>query len=207
MLAPVQLSLGTPLYQESITTPLNEPKVGETLVLLEHGGVPFAYAVGADRQPRHITPSQLLKALECDAEAPAQPLPADTNRRVMAAFERARQDVESRLGRDRRAGSDTRLRRYLNRQFRLLRERQRENEDELRRVGILQQVFADDLPPRVAEAIEEMRRLNLSGESLVRRLEALRALYRLNPPDEEEGGGPKEVGVLRIVCSNGLVQE
>jgi hypothetical protein len=96
--------------------------------------------------------------------------------------------------------------RFLVKQFRLLRQTYRDDEDELKRNAVLQQIFPDNASPRAVEALDEIRRLEITGESLPRRLEALRALHRLNPPDEDDG--PDEhtpVGVLRIVCSDGLI--
>ncbi len=49
-----------------------------------------------------------------------------------------------------------------------------------------------------------MRRVGLDGDILLRRLEALRDKYRLNPSGEDDSPGTA-VGVLRIVCSEGLV--
>jgi hypothetical protein len=123
----------------------------------------------------------------------------------MAAFERARVDVSQRLGTERRPTSDTKLRRYLSKQFRQLREQYRGNDEELKRIGVLQQIFPDHVPTRALEELNEVRRLEIVGDGLIRRLEALRARHRLNPPGEDEGAyDGSEVGVLRIVCSDGL---
>jgi hypothetical protein len=200
----VQMPLATPAEQAGIQTPMDAPQPGETVVLLEQDGVAMAYAVGETMKPRHVTPTQLVRAVSCEPEEPARPLPHHTNQRVMAAFEQARLDMASRLGRARRPTSDTRLRRYLAKQFRILRQQYKEQDDELKRIGVLQQIFLGDVPARAMEALNEMRRMELGGDSLVRRLEALRAMYRLNPPDEDEAE-VQEVGVLRIVCSDGLV--
>jgi hypothetical protein len=124
----------------------------------------------------------------------------------MAAFERARTDMASRLGRARKPSSDTRLHRYLSKQFRLLRQEYKEDNAELKRIGVLQQIFLGDLPARVVETLNETRRMEIAGDALTRRLEALRVRYRLNPPADDDGAEPGEVGVLRIVCSDGLVR-
>lgn len=113
--------------------------------------------------------------------------------------------MEPSFGRDRRPTSDTRLRRYLTKQFRVLRQTYRDDEAELKRIAVLQQIFPDNASPRAVEALDEIRRLEITDEGLLRRLEALRALHRLNPPDEDDGPEEGEpVGVLRIVCSDGL---
>ena len=46
---------------------------------------------------------------------------------------------------------------------------------------------------------------HLEGDSLIRRLEAPRSTYRLNPP-EDDGTADQEPRVIRIVCSDGLTQ-
>jgi superfamily II DNA or RNA helicase/HKD family nuclease len=202
----VQIPLTTPSQDAGVQTPMDDPRPGETVVLLEQDGVTMAYAVDGDLHPRRVTPIQLVRAVTCERDAPADPLPRETNRRVMAAYDAARYEMSTRLGRDRRPTSDTRLRRYLTKQFRILRQTYREDEDELKRISVLQQIFPDHASPRAVEALEEIRRLEIAGDNLLRRLEALRALHRLNPPDEEDG--PDEhtpVGVLRIVCSDGLI--
>ena len=82
----------------------------------------------------------------------------------------------------------------------------RDDENEIKRIAVLQQIFPDNASARALEALEEIRRLDITGESLLHRLEALRALHRLNPPDEDDGPDEGEpVGVLRIVCSDGLL--
>lgn len=200
----VQIPLTSPTQEAGVPMAMDAPAPGDTVVLLEQGNVRLGYAAGSDSQPRHITPSQLVRAVACEPDTPAEPLSPDTNRRVMAAVERARRDLDMRLGEDRRPTTDTRLRRYLNRQFRLLREQHKGNDEELARVGILQQIFPDRLPPRAIEAVEEMRRLDIGGDHLIHRLEALRRRHRLNPADDDDRAG-QEIGVLRIVCSDGLL--
>jgi hypothetical protein len=165
----------------------------------------MAYAVGDDLKPRRITPTQIVNGVACGPETPTRPLPIATNKRVMAAFDQAQRDMESRLGQDRRPTCDTRLRRYLGKQFRLLREQHRDDGDELNRIGVLQQIFPDHIPARAMEELNEVRRLEINGDLLIRRLEALRLRHRLNPPEDDEGGSVGESGVLRIVCSEALI--
>ena len=47
--------------------------------------------------------------------------------------------------------------------------------------------------------------MRLEGQTLVRRLEALRERYRLNPVDVDGRQQSNETQVIRIVCSDGLV--
>jgi len=112
-------------------------------------------------------------------------------------------DAAKRLGREGKPG-DTKLRRYLRRELKKLRDAFRGNDDELRRIGIMQQIFEAPLPPRATDALTDLCRLNLQGETLLLRLEALREHYRLALPGDGNSGG-EPAGVLRIVCSEGLV--
>jgi hypothetical protein len=203
----VQLPLGSPQAQAGIESPFDDPKPGETVVLFKHGDRPAPYAVAADLKPRVITPGQFIAAIECDSTTPAAQVPRDTNQRVTAAYAATRRDASSRLGRARRPGSDTRLRRYVSRQLRVARDEAGDDAEELRRIGVLQQIFLDYLPSNVINALEEVRRLQLTGPLLIRRLEALRQRYRLNPPEPDDGASASaDAEVVRIVCSDGLVE-
>ena len=103
-------------------------------------------------------------------------------------------------------GTDTRLRRYLSKQLRAAREQWADDAEELSRIGVLQQIFLDHLPANVLAELEEVRRMELTGASLVRRLEALRERHRLNPAEQEAAAPtPAAEEVVRIVCSGGLL--
>ena len=202
----VQLPLTTPREEEGIRSPREEPRAGETVVLLKHDDRPMMYAVDEQLRTRQITPGQLIQAIECGPDTPRAKLPDDTNDRVMAAYEAARRDARSRLGRARRPTSDTRLRRHLQRALRQARDAAGDDQEELRRISILQQIFLDHLPRNVVQDLEEVRRMQIEGASLIRRLEAMRSRYRLNPPDADEAAPePADAEVVRIVCSDGLV--
>ena len=124
----------------------------------------------------------------------------------MTAYDAARRDARARLGRARRPTSDTRLRRYLSRALRSARDAASGDQEELRRIGILQQIFLDHLPRNVLQDLEEVRRMEFEGSSLIKRLEAMRLRYRLNPPDADEAAAePVDAEVVRIVCSDALV--
>ncbi|HEY7065080.1 MAG TPA: helicase-related protein [Chloroflexota bacterium] len=202
----IQLPLSSPQLEAGVQSPSDDPRPGETVMLFKHGDRPSAYAVGADLQPRLLTPGRLVAAIECDPDTPGARLPADTNQRVTAAYEQTRRDAAGRLGRARRPGSDTRLRRYLSRQLRAAREQFAEDAEELKRVGVLQQIFLDHLPTSVLGELEEARRMELTGVSLIRRLEALRERHRLNPAESDAAGPPAEAEVVRIICSDGLIE-
>jgi len=197
-----QMPLMSPAEQVGVASPFDNPKPGETVVLVSSGGITESYAVGDDLAPRKITASQLLAAAECEPETPAKPLPAKTNERVMAAFGLFKEESSRSLGRARRPTSDTRLRRYLSKQLNLLRAVLRDNPTELRRIDNLRMIFLDHVPPRVEAALRDVRELQIEGDALIRRLEALRNTYRLNPPEEE--ATDREPEVIRIVCSDGL---
>jgi len=199
-----QLPLTMPLQDAGVRTPLDDVRRDETVVLLKVADRSLGYAVGADLQPRVLSASQLLRAMECLPRTPASPLPPETNARVMAAYEAARREVAARLGRARRPGSDSRLRRYLSRQLRLAREAAAADPEETKRIGVLQQIFLDYLPTTVLGELDEVRRMELIGPPLLRRLEALRQRHRLNP-HEESNSARSEGEVMRIVCSDGLI--
>jgi hypothetical protein len=200
-----QIPLISPSEQVGATSPFDDPKPGETLVLMNEAGVTDCYAVGDDCEPRSISPAQLVGAMECTPETPAAPLPEKTNERVMLAFDTFKAEAQRKLGRARRPGGDSRTRRYLSRQLNIAREQFKNDIDEVRRIEVLRQIFLDQLPPRVLAALRDIRELHLEGAGLIRRLEALRLTYRLNPPDEGEGDpSSQEPQVIRIVCSEGL---
>jgi hypothetical protein len=202
-----QLPLGAPPPEEAPRPPFDRPAPGETVILLKQGDRASAYTVGADLQPRVLGLGQLIAAMECTPETPAAPLPADTNERVMAAYEATRREAEPRLGRARRPGSDTRLRRYLSRHLRRARDDCADDAEELKRISILQQIFLDHLPANVLSELEEVRRMDLTGASLLRRLEALRERHRLNPAEPEDSASTAATTeVIRIICSDGLTE-
>jgi len=124
----------------------------------------------------------------------------------MAAYDATRNEAQARLGRARRPISDTRVRRYLSRELRLARDESREEPEQLRRVGVLQQIFLDQLPSNIAAELQEVRRMELTGESLIRRLEAMRERYRINPAESDDGLTPAAAEVVRIVCSDALTR-
>ena len=191
---------------DSMPSPFDEPGPGETLVLLGEGDLKRCYAVSVNRdgdaQPRTISPAQFIAAAECAPDTPTQPLPQDTNERVMAAFEAFRSDMSRHLGRSRRR-PDSRNRRYVSRQLNIA--RNQVEEADVPMIATLRRIFLGDLSPQVENALTEIRNMRIEGLALVRRLEALRERYRLNPPDDSTDSQPPEPQVIRIVCSDGLV--
>ena len=81
-----QAPLMSPSNPRSNASPFDDPRQDETLVLLGAGGAHGCYAVGSDLAPRAVSPAQLIDAAACNRDTPAEPLPADTNERVMATF-------------------------------------------------------------------------------------------------------------------------
>ena len=202
-----QAPLMSPSTLASVPSPFDDPGPSETVVLLGAGGsrgVNGCYAVGADLQPRPITPAQLVGAAECPPGTPAEPLPKDTNERVMAAFDSFRSDFQRRLGRARRP-RDTRARRYVSRQLNIALREAAGTPTDVRRIEVLRRIFMGDLSPQVENALIEIRELRLEGSALRTRLEALRERYRLNPPDDSDRSQAHEPQVIRIVCSDGLL--
>ena len=197
----------SPSTLASVASPFDDPGPSETVVLLGAGGsrgVNGCYAVGADLQPRAITPAQLVAAAECTPGTPAEPLPEDTNKRVMAAFEAFGGDFQRRLGRARRP-RDTRARRYVSRQLNIALRETAGTPTDVGRIEVLRRIFMGDLSPQVENALSEIRELRLEGSALRTRLEALRERYRLNPPDDAGRSEAQEPQVIRIVCSDGLL--
>ena len=198
-----QAPLMSPATMASVSSPFDDPRQGETLVLLNAGGVRSCYAVDSELQPRAISPAQLIAAAECSPDTPARPLPADTNERVMAAFETFSTDFQRRLGRARRP-RDTRARRYISRHLGIAMNEARNDVGLMNRIEVLRQIFLGEISPQVESALGEIRNLRLEGSVLLTRLEALRERYRLNPPDNTDRTVPTEPQVIRIVCSDGL---
>ena len=198
-----QVPLMSPTTLATIPSPFDDPRQGETLVLLSAGGVRSCYAVGSDLQPRPISPAQLIAAAECGPDTPAERLPADTNERVMAAFEAFRTDFQRRLGKARRP-RDTRARRYVSRHLSIAMREAGGNGSAVSRIEVLRRIFMGDVSPPVESALGEIRNLSLEGSVLLTRLEALRERYRLNPPDDPDRSQTQEPQVIRIVCSDGL---
>ena len=199
-----QPPLMSPAALAADPSPFDDPRPGETLVLLSAGGIKNCYAVGSDHQPRSISPAQFIAAAECRPDTPAAPLPTDTNQRVMAAFETFRTDFQRRLGRARRP-RDTQARRYVSRQLNSALRAAPDDSEERHRIEILRRIFLGDVSAPVERALGEIRNLHLEGTVLLRRVEALRERYRLNPPDDSGRRQPLEPQVVRIVCSDGLV--
>ena len=199
-----QAPLMSPATMASISSPFDDPRQGETLVLLSAGGVRSCYAVGSGLEPRAISPAQFIAAAECSPNAPAQLLPSDTNERVMAAFAAFRTDFQRRLARARRT-RDTKARRHVSRHISIAMREAREDPGLLGRIEVLRQIFLGEVSPQVESALGEIRNLRLEGSVMLTRLEALRERYRLNPPDDADRSQPAEPQVIRIVCSDGIV--
>ena len=197
-----QPPLMSPSIQAAMPSPFDEPRQGETLVLLSQGDVKGCYAVGGDLNPRPISAAQLINAAECGPDEPTRPLPDDTNERVMAAFAAFQADLSRRASAPRRR-PDSRNRRYISRRLNIARE-QAAGVDQ-RRIDTLRRIFLADVPQQVETALTEIRNMGIEGDWLVRRLHALRERYRLNPPDDDSEPASPEPQIIRIVCSDGIV--
>ena len=201
-----QAPMMTPEQEQGIESPFDDARQSESVVLLSAPGATWSYAVDDRLLPRSITPTQLLAALRCGPDTPGHELPDGHNERVMAAYRGFRRDAERRLGRSRRPGSDSRVRRYLSKFLNLARQDAQDEPEELARIDLLRQVFLRDLPHQVLADLQEIREMRLERTGLVRRLEALRVRHRLSPPEEDDAGDvTMETQVVRIVCSEGLI--
>lgn len=201
-----QIPLTTVKQAAGVRNPFDAPQPGESVAVFRTGDHVGTYAVGSDRKPRAIGAGQLLAAIECGPEERAAPLPDDTNERVMSAYELYRSDYSSRLGRSRRPGRDTRLRRYLSKHLRAALEDVEDDADEQRRIEMLQRIFLDHVQSNVQAELAEVRKMELTGHPLIVRLEALRQRFKLNPPETDDyEPDPSAIEVTRIICSDGLV--
>ncbi len=199
-----QAPLISPASMASIPSPFDDPRQGETVVLVSAGGVRSCYAVDGGLGPRAINPGQFIAAADCGPDTPAEPLPTDTNERVMAAFDAFRVDFGRRLGRARRP-RDSSARRYVSKHLGIAMRAAAGDGARLRQVEALRRIFLGDVPPHVGGALVEIRNLQLEGSALLTRLEALRERHRLNPPADPARPRTEEPQVIRIVCSDGLV--
>ena len=139
------------------------------------------------QEPRQISPAQFAGAAECDPDAPAEPLPRETNARVMRAFAAFQTDFRLRLGRARRP-RNTLARRYVSRQLNL---GQAAYGDDARGCAAdrlsLRRVYQGDLTPAAGKrAGRDSPARGWRAKALVTRLEALRERFRLNPPDDSD---------------------
>ncbi|MCY4414718.1 MAG: DEAD/DEAH box helicase [Chloroflexi bacterium] len=175
------------------------PEAGETVVMMAASGAVRCYAISDDLAPRPIRTAQFVAVAECDADTPSQPLPDSTNARVNAAAEAFRGDLNRILGTlRRRTPGNARNRSFVRRQLSGV----GKDIATPRRLEVLRQAFAGDLPTVVENELTELRRLNLGGRELVMRLELLQERYRLSTVVQT--ASPMTVEQTRIVCSDGL---
>lgn len=198
-----QMPLVSPSAPGAEPAAFDNPRPGETLVLLATGDVKGCYAVGSDLAPRPISAAQFTAAAECEPETPTQLLPEDTNERVMAAATTFRENVARRLGSARRPRGN-RSRQYVSRQLRIARDAE-VNASTIQRINDLRLIFQGSLPEQAERALAELATQRIEGQPLLGRLNALRERYRLNPPDRQGVDAGRQPQVVRIVCSDGLV--
>ena len=99
-----QMPLISSTEQADLVSPFDDPKPGESIVLVKAGDLAEAYAVTAALDVRRISAAQLVAAAECEPNPPAQLLPGNPNARVMKAVTWFRVDRSRGLGRGRRGG-------------------------------------------------------------------------------------------------------
>ena len=98
-----------------------------------------------------------------------------------------------------------RIRRYIARHLHLLANEAPSDQQRVAQIDTLRRIFMTNTMPWVESALSDIRMLNLQGEPVLTRLQALRERYRLNPPDAEDESTPPEAQIIRIVCSEGLL--
>ena len=185
-------------------SPFDNPRSGETIVLVESAGVRACYAVDDHLVPRPISTAQFISAAECEPDTPTHPLPQKTNERVMAAFDAFSQEFRGRLGRARRP-RDTQTRRYISRRLRICLDEADGDAEAIGQIETLRSIFLSEVPSVVEAALSDIKNLRISGDDLLRRLQALRERYRLNPQDDSQETTQPDVPIIRIVCSDGIV--
>ena len=186
--------------QDRGTESVDQPRAGETIVMMAANDATRCYAVGDDLNPRPIRPAQFITAAECLPGTPSEVLPENMNQRVGAAEQVFQSDFSRILGDNRRRISgNMRNRQFIRRQLNGV----TEDIATAPRVETLRQVFTDALPTIVENEITELRRLNLAGRELVHRLELLQERYRLNPADRSQEES-RQYHPTRIVCSDSL---
>lgn len=199
-----QVPLTSQEFQHSLNPSADGPNEGDSIVMLESGGVKQCYAIGDTLEPREITLSQFVSAAACNPDTPPRTLPETTNARVTTAFDHFEQTLRTRVGRAKRPGYDRQVRRYIRRELRIVASELRDNSDMLKRIEILRRIFSEN--PVLGQAdlqLESIRKESVQGEALIRRLEVIRQHYRLNPPGEDVRAESSEV--IRVVCSDGLL--
>ena len=197
-----QMPLVSPSTPGAEPSAFDDPRPGETLVVLAAGGVKGCYAVGSDLAPRPISAAQFIAAAECEVDTPTQQLPEDTNDRVMAASAAFRESVARRLGSARRPRG-SRSRQYVSRQLRAARDAEL-NAEAAQRINDLRSIFQGSLPEQAERALTDLATQRIEGQALLDRLNALRERYRLNPPERQDADSMDQPQVVRIVCSDGL---
>ena len=183
-----------------LTLGSDQPREGETIVMMASNDALRCYAVDDGLNPRQITPAQFISAAECLPGTGPAALPENTNDRVNAVEKVFLTDLTRILGDGRRRVSgNLRNRQFIQRQLNGV----GDDVASPQRVNILRQVFTDALPTIVENEISELRRLNLAGRELVLRLELLQERYRLNPTERSVASNRAQQ-VTRVVCSDGL---
>lgn len=209
LVAGIQPALLSPTnLRSSAPSAYDNPIAGETLVLLGAGDINSCYTVGDQLQARPISPAQFITAAECDELTPTMPLPEGTNERVMAAFDQFAGELAQRLGRSRRP-RNTNARRYVSKQLRIAREQAmsvQPDQAALRQIDDLRRIFNCPLSARAEAALCEIHSIQPQGRALLARLDALRETYRLTAPNATDAPRSPRPEIIRIVCSDGLVE-
>lgn len=145
---------------------------------------------------------EVLRAIRCAPEEPAQPLPPGYNATLMAAKKRFDEEVRLRRSQQRHSASLTQAQRYVLRELRVLYE-SLQDEDERNDLLTLEESFRQSLSASVQKEVNRLRRVGINGVAL--RDELRRIYFRYNLRDVAQRPESEENEYPRIVCSSGLV--
>ena len=188
----------------ALTAPDDSLYSGQTIVLLARGRRHACYAVGDDLQPTPLEPDEFLALAQCEPQTPGRRLPANTNARVMAAYDAFRQAPAAALL---EAPRRTLNQRYIIQALSRARGDADGNADYRATVDRMRRIYANrEYSATVDAAITGMRREGIAGRELTHRLDRLADAHDLRPAAATETAAAGELPEpVRIVCSDGLV--
>lgn len=94
--------------------------------------------------------------------------------------------------------------RYLIRELRL-QFGKTEDEDEKEKINLLEKAFRCTLYPAVMKELNIIRRMGITGETLVKKLSDIYFQYNLKDLLDKESAGEREQIIPRIICSESLI--
>ncbi len=178
-----------------------------TVVLCRAGRYQQLLLVDAEGQVVTRNGPRILSMMKCAPDEAPAPLPDDYNARVMAVKAQFEQEVRARRAEQKHTLALTRAQRYVLAELRIL--YAAAEGDLQRQIVVLENVFRRPVTrPAIREALNRVRRENLTGQALVDELSQLYHMHRLadgvavrTTNHEDENGT-----LPYIVCSEGWVQ-